>query len=99
MSRLCRLKNATHGEDGLWAYNEITRLRFELEGVHSCGPTCTRDACVNRRLREKLKIAEEALHKYRDNVLFRIGSASPYREVAHEYYEYIKPVLAKIRRE
>ena len=43
------------------AAEEITRLRFELEGVHSCGPTCTRDACVNRRLREKLKVAEEAL--------------------------------------
>jgi hypothetical protein len=34
--------------------DEITRLRFELEGVHSCGPTCTRDACVNRRLRDAL---------------------------------------------
>ena len=34
--------------------SEITRLRFELEGVHSCGPTSTRDACVNRRLRDAL---------------------------------------------
>jgi hypothetical protein len=39
----------------------IKRLRAELEGVHSCGPTCTRVACLNRRLREKLTIAEEAL--------------------------------------
>jgi hypothetical protein len=27
MSRLCRLKTKTHGEDGQWAYEEITRLR------------------------------------------------------------------------
>lgn len=27
MSRLCRLRNKTHGEDGQWAYEEITKLR------------------------------------------------------------------------
>jgi hypothetical protein len=27
MSRLCRLKTKTHGADGQWAYEEITRLR------------------------------------------------------------------------
>ena len=27
MSRLCRLKTKTHGEDGQWAYKEITTLR------------------------------------------------------------------------
>lgn len=31
MSRLCRLKNNSHGEDGQWAYTEILRLRAELE--------------------------------------------------------------------
>ena len=73
----------------MWAYNEITRLRFELEGVHSCGPTCTRDACVNRRLREKLKIAEKALVIACDN--------------AREYEEYLfldgEEALAAIRSE
>jgi len=29
MSRLCRLKTDSHGEDGLWAYGEIVRLREE----------------------------------------------------------------------
>ena len=27
MSRLCRLKTKTHGEDGQWAYSEIVSLR------------------------------------------------------------------------
>ncbi len=31
MSRLCRLKTKSHGEDGIWAYNEIVRLRAEVE--------------------------------------------------------------------
>lgn len=35
----------------------------------------------------------EALGKYRDSVLFRIGSSSPYRQVANEYFETIKPIL------
>ncbi len=31
MSRLCRLKTKTHGEDGLWAYNEIVMLRKQRD--------------------------------------------------------------------
>jgi hypothetical protein len=27
MSRLCRLRSSSHGEDGKWAYEEILRLR------------------------------------------------------------------------
>ena len=30
MSRLCRLKTKTHGEDGQWAYREITELRARV---------------------------------------------------------------------
>lgn len=30
MSRLCRLKTASHGADGKWAYEEITRLRQQV---------------------------------------------------------------------
>ena len=30
MSRLCRLKTASHGDDGKWAYDEIVKLRAEL---------------------------------------------------------------------
>ena len=39
MSRLCRLRSRSHGPDGQWAYDEITRLRREnamlLEKVES----------------------------------------------------------------
>ena len=30
MGRLCRLKTKTHGDDGLWAYNEIQQLRTTI---------------------------------------------------------------------
>ena len=36
----------------------------------------------------------KALGKFRDDVLFRIGSSSPYRNVAKEYFEYIRPILS-----
>jgi len=31
MSRLCRLKTASHGDDGKWAYGEIIKLRQAIE--------------------------------------------------------------------
>lgn len=34
-----------------------------------------------------------ALSRFRDNVLFRIGSASPYRDIAQEYFDHIKGLL------
>ena len=33
MSRLCRLKTASHGDDGKWAYSEIVKLRSELAAL------------------------------------------------------------------
>jgi hypothetical protein len=41
MSRLCRLKTASHGEDGKWAYNEITHLRKQVATL-----TAQRDMAV-----------------------------------------------------
>ena len=31
MSRLCRLKTASHGDEGKWAYNEIVSLRKQRD--------------------------------------------------------------------
>ena len=31
MSRLCRLKTASHGDDGQWAYDEIVSLRKQRD--------------------------------------------------------------------
>ena len=31
MSRLCRLRNASHGDDGQWAYSEIVGLREQVK--------------------------------------------------------------------
>jgi len=33
MSRLCRLKTASHGGDGKWAYNEIVSQRMQIESL------------------------------------------------------------------
>lgn len=33
MSRLCRLRNKTHGEDGQWAYDEIVSQRKKIEAL------------------------------------------------------------------
>ena len=31
MSRLCKLKTASHGDDGKWAYDEIVSLRKQRD--------------------------------------------------------------------
>ena len=36
MSRLCRLRNASHGDDGQWAYSEIVGLREQVEKLKTC---------------------------------------------------------------
>ena len=46
MSRLCRLRNKSHGEDGQWAYEEITKLR----------ETIAAQAAVIEKLREALSV-------------------------------------------
>lgn len=53
MSRLCRLKTKSHGEDGLWAYEEITRLRGELAAARE----------ENERLKAELEHAFRVLDK------------------------------------
>jgi len=49
---------------------EIAELKRELENerardVHSCGPNCTRDGCVNRRLREENEALRKDADRYR----------------------------------
>ena len=39
MSRLCRLKTSSHGEDGKWAYEEIVKLRAELSALKADNAT------------------------------------------------------------
>ena len=55
MSRLCRLKCKSYGEDGKWAYNEIIRLRKELD--ESRAASQAREA----KLREALVLSNKAL--------------------------------------
>ena len=49
MSRLCRLKTASHGEDGQWAYEEITKLREQVAA----------QAAVIEKLREALLVSHD----------------------------------------
>ena len=39
MSRLCRLKTSSHGDDGKWAYEEIVKLRAELSALKTDSAT------------------------------------------------------------
>ena len=40
MSRLCRLKTASHGDDGKWAYNEIVTLRKQRDELLAALERC-----------------------------------------------------------
>lgn len=40
MSRLCRLKTASHGDDGKWAYNEIVSLRKQRDELLAALERC-----------------------------------------------------------
>lgn len=40
MSRLCRLKTASHGDDGKWAYNEIVSLRKQRDELLAALDRC-----------------------------------------------------------
>ena len=51
MSRLCRLKTASHGDDGKWAYEEIVKLRSELAALKAENESLKRDAERYRMLR------------------------------------------------
>jgi hypothetical protein len=40
MSRLCRLKTKSHGDDGQWAYNEIVSLRKQRDELLTALERC-----------------------------------------------------------
>ena len=57
MSRLCRLRNASHGDDGQWAYSEIVGLREQVERL-----TKERDIkehCITQFELEDLRMKEQ----------------------------------------
>lgn len=54
MSRLCRLKTNTHGEDGKWAYSEIIRLRKDVCHQQSTIDALMLEFCPERMTREKM---------------------------------------------
>lgn len=58
MSRLCRLKTASHGEDGKWAYGEIIKLR---QAIESQAAEIEKYKALCDQLRDAL---EEAMYSY-----------------------------------
>lgn len=58
MSRLCRLKTKTHGEDGQWAYDEIIRLRREVGYQQSTIDALMLEFCPERMSREQMNVWE-----------------------------------------
>ena len=69
MSRLCRLKTKTHGDDGKWAHQEITRLRAELASAvkdkesaqESFGTTWSLEQRCQKRIVELTRQRDELL--------------------------------------
>ena len=47
MSRLCRLKTKSHGDDGLWAYNEIVKLRKQRDELLAAAKLIFKDGPVD----------------------------------------------------
>ena len=54
MSRLCRLKTKSHGEDGQWAYDEIVSQRKQIEAL-------TAQVGVLREALEEIKLRSVSL--------------------------------------
>lgn len=49
MSRLCRLKNKSHGDDGQWAYGEIVSLRKQRDELLAALENCRLLAARHRK--------------------------------------------------
>ena len=58
MSRLCRLKTASHGDDGKWAYNEIVTLRKQRDELLAAMIHIQQVACSGS---PELSIATDAI--------------------------------------
>ena len=56
MSRLCRLKTKTHGKDGKWAYNEIIKLRREVDYQQSTIDALMLEFCPERMTQEQVDL-------------------------------------------
>lgn len=77
---------------------EIERLRNQLEeeharGIHSCGPKCNASGCVNRRLREQVRVLSAVLDKA-NNYLF--GSEAWTKEAADALAESMRAALTEV---
>ena len=107
MSRLCRLRNASHGDDGQWAYSEIVGLREQVEKL-----TKERDIkehCITQfelealRMKEQLAALAEQNEKQREFLEFAWKDI-PMNEYAFKILEHTMnrpnlatPVLNKYR--
>ena len=67
MSRLCRLKNKTHGEDGQWAYKMITTLQALLKEkdaeIERLTGVIALDCKIMEESSDKLKAAEQKIEE------------------------------------
>ena len=52
MSRLCRLKTKSHGDDGLWAYNEIVKLRKQRDKLLTAAKLVLGNAALDEAFTE-----------------------------------------------
>lgn len=84
---------------------KIIELQELLDNANSQYKTVSAEAGRYKLLAEKLEqqlaecqaalqLRDKVLRVFRDSVLFRIGSSSPYRSLAEDYFEQIKETIA-----
>lgn len=82
MSRLCRLKTASHGDDGKWAHKEIVKLRAELENLKA----------ENDILSAQLEHANNGIAEWRNEALAAQAIAKEARDNDRTTFYYLSAI-------
>ena len=100
MSRLCRLRNASHGDDGQWAYSEIVGLREQVEFWQKEAAGRRDDMANYTRIVsetiDRLNVEVSKLTKERDDLRSRRCEVCGYLEHEREHTRCLREQLAAL---
>ena len=100
MSRLCRLRNASHGDDGQWAYSEIVGLREQVEFWQKEAAGRRDDMANYTRIVsetiDRLNVEVSKLTKERDDLRSRRCEVCGYLEHEREHTGCLREQLAAL---
>lgn len=100
MSRLCRLRNASHGDDGQWAYSEIVGLREQVEFWQKEAAGRRDDMANYTRIVsetiDRLNVEVSKLTKERDDLRSRRCEVCGYLEHEREHTGCLREQLASL---